>query len=181
MSTGNFYQRDAKNIYAVENDEEDEYEYTRDSIINELDESKFNFSLDTSITLESDLRSFPSTTIGYLYETITFLNQEFDVNLIPLTCSGYYEGFNLDYEIRFEINGESFQTIEDLIECLVNYSEDYNLKRGIVAMNKKRLETKLQESLDSLTEFLEGLYEQYSTPLVKISSFSNGEAIYKEA
>ena len=70
----------------------------------------------------------------------------------PVIRSGYYEGCNLDWHVRYYVNG-----YED-----DEYSNDIEV-RVIV---------------DEYVDFIEKIYSQYSQPLGVTAVFSNGETIY---
>lgn len=187
MGTSNFHNTNANNIYAVTEGDEFTYEDVRESISIELQETakeqKIDFFEDSEIDLADELRSFPATSIGELYEDIVYCNTDVRVTLIPKTVSGYYEGFNLDYEIRIEDNntGISYEFDEDytsdiIEEHLYNYPED----AGILAIHGKRLGTKIDDVIINLRNVVESTFNRYSDSYVVAAQFSNGETIYTQ-
>jgi len=72
--------------------------------------------------------------------------------------SGYFSGVNLDWEVEIEdINeGSSFEMGEDKIPA------------------------SLQARIESKTRQIEKVYANYTTPLICLAVFSNGEAIYEK-
>ena len=161
------------------------WEITRDNIAYELEkqakEKGFYFRADDNIKIEGELRSYPSTSIGsYITEVEDFEAISMVIEIIPHTTVGYYEGFNLDWNlsIRFsddETDGGDFQSVEDLICDIERYGSEYSQK------NIDKIKKRVEEEIEKAVENVEEVFEMFSIPLKVFASFSNGETIYKEA
>jgi hypothetical protein len=150
MATSNFHNVNASHIFAVEL--QDEWEYQ--DLISNL-ESEFNTNLDYSDYSKSDpneLRSFPSKSVGSFSNSVTIEDDEVEIFVTPVIRSGYYEGVNLDWHVRYYVNGSE----DDTYEAHPN----------------------VQTLVGVYVNFIENVYEQYSQPLGVTARFSNGETIY---
>ncbi|WP_418181240.1 hypothetical protein ACNSOL_12085 (plasmid) [Aliarcobacter lanthieri] len=192
MATSNFYNKNSSKIWSVETsyfDEElneqteDEFIWkdTRDNVSSSLEktskEKNRNYCEDDSLEIDQ-LRSFPSTSIGAYWDYFTFCNTEFKVELIPHTTSGYYEGFNLDFQISLNADGiyGDYNNLQDFIADVKEFLlEDNKALRMNLGNLQKRLEILLSEMIDEV----ESIFGMYSTPLEEFAKFSNGETIYK--
>ena len=192
MATSNFYSKNTSKIWSVEasyfdeelNEQiEDEFiwEDTRSNVSSSLEviakQKKRSYYEDNSLKV-NDLRSFPSTSIGEYSDYIEFCNTEFNVKLIPHTTSGYYQGFNLDFDIKFNVDGiyADYDNLDDLLQDVKEFLfEENKALRMNLGNLQKRLETLLSEMIDEV----ERVFEMYSAPLYQFARFSNGETIYK--
>jgi hypothetical protein len=150
MATSNFHNVNASHIFAVEL--QDEYDYQ--DLVDNL-ESEFSTNLDYSDYSKSDpneLRSFPSKSLGSFNNSVEIGEDEVEVYVTPVIRSGYYEGCNLDWHVRYYVNGYEDDTYET--------------------------HTRIQTLVEVYTNFIENVYEQYSQPLGVTARFSNGETIY---
>ena len=150
MATSNFHNVNATHIFAVQLEDEWDYE----DLVYNL-ESEFNIHNDYSDYGKSDpneLRSFPSRSLGSFSDSLTIGDDEVEVFITPVIRSGYYEGCNLDWHIRLYVNGYEDDT----------YADDANVLR----------------ISNEYIEFIENIYSQYSEPLGVTARFSNGETIY---
>jgi len=150
MATSNFHNVNASHIFAVEL--QDEYDYQ--DLVDNL-ESEFNTNLDYSDYGKSDpneLRSFPSKSLGSFNNSIEIGEDEVEVYVTPVIRSGYYEGVNLDWHVRYYVNGSEDETYES--------------------------HPNVQTLVSVYVNFIENVYEQYSQPLGVTARFSNGETIY---
>jgi hypothetical protein len=150
MATSNFHNVNASHIFAVEL--QDEYDYQ--DLVDNL-ESEFGTNMDYSDYGKSDpneLRSFPSKSLGSFSNSVEIGDDEVEVYVTPVIRSGYYEGCNLDWHVRYYVNGYEDDTYET--------------------------HTRIQTLVEVYTNFIENVYEQYSQPLGVTARFSNGETIY---
>lgn len=150
MATSNFHNVNASHIFAVQL--EDTYEY--DDLIDNL-QSEFNSHSDYSTVGKSDpdeLRSFPSTSIGGFSNSVEIGDDEVSVFVTPVIRSGYYDGCNLDYHIRYYVNGYEDDSYYDNSE--------------------------IQSLVYEYVDFIENVFSQYTQPLGVTAQFSNGETIY---
>ena len=149
MATSNFHNVNASHIFAVDLQDEYEYDDLIDNVKYALKETgEFNLLTKSD---PNELRSYPSTSIGSLDTYV----EDADGNGICITItavvrSGYYEGVNLDWHPHFEEYGE---TIEHL------------LPQAEIEQNR-------------LVGLVEYVFAEYSTPLGVTAQFSNGETIY---
>lgn len=150
MATSNFHNVNATNIFAVQL--EDEWEY--DDLVSNL-ESEFASHTDYSDYGKSDpyeLRSFPSKSLGSFSNSVIVGDDDVEIYVTPVIRSGYYEGVNLDWHVRYYINGYEDDTHSDNIE--------------------------ISTMINVYVEFIERIFRQYSEPIGVTAIFSNGETIY---
>lgn len=150
MATSNFHNVNATHIFAVQLEDEWAYE----DLVYNL-ESEFNIHNDYSDYSKSDqheLRSYPSRTLGSFSTHFLIGEDEVEVYVTPVIRSGYYGGCNLDWDVRYYVNGYEDELYESHphIQSIVSYYVD----------------------------FIENIYSQYSEPLGVTARFSNGETIY---
>lgn len=193
MGTSNFYRKNTSKVWSVQTsyfDEElneqtqDEFiwEDTRDNVSSSLEviakQKKRSYYEDNSLKV-NDLRSFPSTSIGKYCDYFQFCNTEFKVELIPHTTSGYYEGFNLDFDIQFSAVGiyGDYDNLQDFIADVKEFLLEEN---KALRMNLGNLQRRLETLLSEMIDEVESVFEMYSTPLEEFAKFSNGETIYKK-
>lgn len=151
MSANNFYNVNAKYIYSVEYNE-NEYEYLIDDI-KDIFKAKFGIEFFEDFSYSSASRDYNGIRFGYIVKTIG--HDEIIVDTI--IRSGYYLGANLDWDMKFYIDGYHEYTMDDIHKY-----------------------PKLQKEFNKVIDQVEDLYEKLSTPLNKVGSFSNGEAIYEK-
>ncbi|MGJ0495118.1 hypothetical protein [Aliarcobacter cryaerophilus] len=192
MGTSNFYNKNTSKIWSVntsyfDEDLEEEiidefiWEDTRSNVSSSLEElskeKRRSYYEDDSLKIDQ-LRSFPSTSIGTYCDYFQFCNTEFKIELIPHTTSGYYEGFNLDFDIKFNVDGiyGDYDNLQDFIADVKEFllEENKALRMNLINL-QKRLEALLSEMIDEV----ESVFEMYSTSLEVFAKFSNGETIYK--
>jgi hypothetical protein len=149
MATSNFHNVNASYIFAVDLQDEYEYDDLIDNVKYALKETgEFNLLTKSD---PNELRSYPSTSIGSLDTYVE--DSEGNGICITITAvvrSGYYDGVNLDWHPHFEEYGET-------IEHLLPQAE----------LEKNRL-----------VEMIEYVFSEYTTPLGVTAQFSNGETIY---
>ena len=153
MATSNFHNVNASHIFSVQLEDEWAYDDLIDNIKSGL-KSTGEFNLLTKSD-PNELRSYPSTSIGSLDCYV----EDNDGNGIVVTItavvrSGYYDGVNLDWHVRYYVNGYE----DDFYE----YYDDTNI----------------QSLLYGYVDFIENVFSQYSLPLGVTAQFSNGETIY---
>ena len=195
MGTGNFHNRNASKVYAVlmnyeepvldENDNEtgetrtvscEDFEYEDLGYnINEKfkeAEKKGLFQFVEKNEYDTDcLRSFPSRIKGIVYKSKCFGDVEVEVCISLLLTNGYYEGANLDYlepEVTFNGYDSDFK-----------YSSD--MSEGMKVIQSKNADKWTNKQIAFLTEEIEKIYTELSTPLNVVARFSNGETMYAKA
>ena len=150
MATSNFHNVNATHIFAVQL--EDEWAY--DDLVENLESefSKHSDYYDYGKSDPNELRSFPSKSLGSFSNSVVVGEDEVEIYITPVIRSGYYEGVNLDWHVRYYVNGYEDDTYET--------------------------HTHVQTLVGVYVNFIENVYEQYSQPLGVTARFSNGETIY---
>lgn len=100
------------------------------------------------------------------------------MRLIPHTTSGYYQGFNLDFDIHLFIS-EKYGTYDNMKDLLHDVKEYLLQDHKSLRMNLGNLQRRFETLLSEMTDEIESVYKLYSTSLEEFASFSNGETIYK--
>lgn len=153
MATSNFHNVNASHIYACSLENEWEYEDLKDNLMYEF-KNHCDYDGDYSKSDQNECRSFPSNSIGSFSNSLTIEDDEVEMYVTPVIRSGYYEGFNLDWHVRYYVNGYEDDSYSDSI--------------GVSVI------------VDEYIEFIEKIYSQYSQPLGVTARFSNGETIYHQ-
>jgi len=130
---------------------EEEFDYD-DLIGNILSELK---QAKPSDKYEDALRSYAGRIFAEIDKTIG----KWGITINLIARSGYYSGVNLDWRVDIEDQqtGDSFEHGEDKIS---NTAENY---------------------ISDQIAKIEKVYREYTTPLICVAVFSNGEAIYERA
>jgi hypothetical protein len=148
MATSNFHNENASHIFAVEIENEWDYEDLFDNLYFEFKNvSEF---CDVPKVDHTELRSFPSTGICSLRSVVSNDEGEIEISVTPVVRSGYYSGVNLDWHDEFYTDGKS---TEDLV-----------------------LSAELEKA--RLVDIIENIFSNYSEKLGVTARFSNGETIY---
>ena len=150
MATSNFHNVNASNIFAVELQDEFDYEDLVCNLESEL--SNHSDYFDYGKTDPNELRSFPSKSLGSFSNSTIIDDEEVEVYVTPVIRSGYYEGVNLDWHVRYYVNGSEDESYES--------------------------HPRIQTLVDTYVDYIEKIYSQYSQPLGVTARFSNGETIY---
>jgi hypothetical protein len=150
MATSNFHNVNASNIFAVELQDEFDYEDLVCNLESEL--SNHSDYFDYGKTDPNELRSFPSKSLGSFSNSTIIDDGEVEVYVTPVIRSGYYEGVNLDWHVRYYVNGSEDESYES--------------------------HPRIQTLVDTYVDYIEKIYSQYSQPLGVTARFSNGETIY---
>lgn len=150
MATSNFHNVNASNIFAVELQDEFDYEDLVCNLESEL--SNHSDYFDYGKTDPNELRSFPSKSLGSFSNSTIIEDDEVEVYVTSVIRSGYYEGANLDWHVRYYVNGSEDETYES--------------------------HPRVQSLVESYVDYIETIYSQYSQPLGVTARFSNGETIY---
>lgn len=157
MGAPNFYNANAKYIYAVELNDDPDYEML-------IEDLHYEFGIEfKNDFIEKDEwdnnRSYEGKIIGRIHKTLG--DEQIMINLI--VRNGYHAGVNLDWDAEFIVMENDYEENYDL-ECIdldkfPNVRDEFHK-----AINK-----------------VEEIYEKLSTPLNKVGQFSNGEAVYEKA
>lgn len=192
MGTSNFYNKNASKIWGVETsyydeetNEEIEDEFLWEDTRNNVSTSLEKIAIQKSRTYYEDssldvvqLRSFPSTSIGSYCKYFYFCNIEFGVLLIPHTTSGYYNGFNLDFDIHLSVS-ELYEKYDNMEDFILEIKESLLENHKGLRMNLGNLQKRFGILLSEMIDEVESVYEMYSSSLEEFAKFSNGETIYK--
>ena len=185
MGTSNFHNENAQNIYVIDygNDEflwQDCQELIGEDI-KSLDKS---FEICNSLKSIEELRSYPSSSIGFWNFELTYLGITFELQINLFIRSGYYEAANLDYEFKWFINGDDVYNnligVQDVMNELTEELEYYDINPGIFTIHKNNLEFKLNDLENTAVTHVESVLKQISTPYIVTARFSNGETIYQK-
>ena len=181
MGTSNF-SSSTNVIHAVDCDNELTYSDTRHNLqseFNAIDKDKSNvFEFVNKNEWDGD-RNFSGKIIGQLYTTLDYLGYDFSLDLNIIMRSGYYSGFNMDYEFSCGYDGDSWDDIESMVNDLEEYGLDSTMK-GLYAIHGAKLRTKLDTLHDELKLKAIEVFKQYSDQLVVTAQFSNGETFYEK-
>lgn len=153
MSAPNFYNKNASRIFAVEETDEDSENWS-DAMGNIACDLKGYKNIQES----DNGRDYPGT--RFLEKTMRFWGV-WTITVFAVVGGAYYNGSNFDWEI--EIIKE---TKDDYQE---GEPEDFKLPATI------------QNAIHRETKKIEKVYSEYTTPLICLGVFSNGEAVYEKA
>lgn len=194
MGASNFYNRNAKNVYAVLMDYEDvvfdedgneteetqmvaceswDYDNLVDYVTELMDEQKVFNSVDRVEFYNN--RNYEATGIKSLVSYKSFGDVEVEVLLTAVVRSGYYEGANLDWEINYYA-GSGY---DDILDLTYEFESQYE-NQGMAKIQKRNAEKWATKVGEQMIEELERIFTQVSKPLEVVARFSNGETIYKE-
>ena len=165
MATNNFHNVNASRIFSCISENEDEfyYEDTKDNILYEM--SKDKMFCDANDEYINWLRSFEGSSIGSL-------QVDGEIEIVALTRNGYYEGFNLDWQIVGS-NGE-IESIEDAIEELKEQNQEHIEQYSEPCYELRGIRRKIESAIIKI----EKIFTSHSDPIDKIGTMSNGVAIY---
>lgn len=172
MGTSNFYSK-SKIIFASKIENDFDYSNLKSNIIHELKQSK-NYSHMQKDDMD---RNFYGSSVGTLSLSCPY---QFDIT-IEIKCyirAGYYENCNLDYEINFAVLHCDYDNEDSLIKDIKYYSLYDN--NGLTKIHTKNLVKWLDKAQKELINEVEKIFFDYTTPLNKVCTFSNGETIYSK-
>lgn len=177
MATSNFYNVNASKVYAATIEDEWEYEDLIGNIKAEFEKTPYHFR--SGGKDNNELRSYPSSVIGSITKTKQYKDFEVSVTLTIVVRSGYYGGANLDWSLEYEVEGEDTDNTEDFARIL-EYQMDWNYE-GKAKQFAGYAEKWAEKAREEVINYVEGIFEQYTTPLKVAARFSNGETIYEKA
>ena len=151
MATSNFHNVNASHIFACSLENEWDFEDLKDNLSYEF-KNHCDYDDNYSKSDPNELRSFPSNSIGSFSTSVTIEDNEVEMYVTPVIRSGYYEGCNLEWHVRYYVNGYEDETYES--------------------------HQRVQSLVESYVDYIEKIYSQYSQPLGVTARFSNGETIY---
>jgi len=177
MSAPNFAITNASRYFVVEANESWEYEdilaCIQDAFRTQKWENEICFSNENK---SDDNRSYPGIIFGYLsaskyYERVG----EANVIIELVLRSGYYEAANLDYEIRYEVEGIEYDNPQD-----VNVLHVANLPPKQAKLYNRWIANWMEDTTGKMTSKIEAIYSRFSEQYIRTALFSNGEAIYSK-
>lgn len=185
MATGNFYVKNANDVYAFAMEAEDCFDFD-DSLdcIKEAGISKYGF--------EETSGSDGDYILDKSFGGKNFYNSGLTVNIdiTIIVRGGYYQGANLDFEL--EVMNDNYypyklgdyesedDLIDDMADEFVDYCDEvYNY--GLRKCFKKRYKAFLEDYIDKAIEYANNVLknlceEEYSI----VGVFSNGETLYRK-
>jgi hypothetical protein len=177
MATSNFHNVNSSNIFAVELENDFDYDDLKCNIESEM---KAHSELSKGIYFRDggsdpyELHSFPSTVVGSLCKEFSYKDFSIEVRVSAVIRSGYYEGCNLDWSVEYILDGNEIE--------LADISEELQYQYEYSKLNADNYESlilsKYEKFVNELTETLEKIYSDYSIKLGVTATFSNGETVY---
>ena len=172
MSTSNFHNVNASAIFAVPLENDFDYEDLVDNLKSELkDNSDY---VDYGKTDPNELRSFPSRTLGSIRRYHQYKDFYVEVCVTPVIRSGYYDGVNLDWNVDYSINGDSYDI--DELENGIGYNTALPISK--IKAYSLLAEKKAEKLKNEIVEKVESIFSDYSEKYGVTAVFSNGETIY---
>lgn len=189
MATGNFYNKNANNIYAIlQENEYDDFIY---------DDVKNNISYDleaytkNSKAYTKNLKAYLGYSNNYyedasLFEVVSITNEiagiPISVDIEILMRSGYYEGANLDYEIKYSVDNDEIDDLSEAFQAFYDVATwDYDMNKGLAKIQAKNAAKRLEAMSNELVENVEKILKENCTHVLQVSErFSNGETWYSE-
>jgi DNA-binding Lrp family transcriptional regulator len=179
MATGNFHNVNASRIFAVQIEEEWDYEDLKSNLLCELEAKGFVKGYGND---PNELRSFPSSILASKSVYKDFCGVEVEVEITAIVRSGYYSGVNLDWQLDFKLgNGYVMDEIPEQSEIAEDLDYYGDTNKGMATIQAKNVEKFFEKTRDILIEELETIYQENSIALVTVARFSNGETIYGRA
>ena len=172
MATSNFHNVNASAIFAVPLENDFDYEDLVDNLKSELkDNSDY---VDYGKTDPNELRSFPSRSLGSIRKYHQYKDFYVEVCVTPVIRSGYYSGCNLDWNVAYSINGDTYDI--DELENGIGYNTALPISK--IKVYSSLAEKKAEKLKNDIVEKLEAIYNNYSDRYGVTAVFSNGETIY---
>lgn len=180
MGTSNFHAVNAQAMYVIDyGDDEFMWQECQEHLGDWIKELEPSFEVDDSIKSQSELRSFPTSSIGCFIHELAFLNLQFELHINVFIRSGYYRAANLDYEFEWYLEGyDYYEDISSILDEINYCPTNYDINPGLWAIHKSTLENKLAELEEFAISQVESILAQVSTPYGVTAQFSNGETIY---
>ena len=100
-------------------------------------------------------RSYPGNIISEIRKSVG----KWGIIFYIIIRSGYYSGVNLDWDCK---------VLDDIKDM------DFDF-------NDKDLPKTVQNKIESLKVKAEKVFTKFTTPLIRVATFSNGEAVYRKA
>jgi hypothetical protein len=201
MGTSNFYNVNAKRVYAIlmgydrpvlddEGEETSETEYSHpdewesDDFIADIKFCAREFADKNAITYYQfcdedphELRSYASAQLFQFYTHKKYGDVTITICINCVARIGYYEGANLDWYVTYDLgNG---------VNADIDFQSDFyylsDMPTGMKEIQYKNAEIWAYYETDRLIDLTEQFFEETSTPLIVTARFSNGETCYAKA
>ena len=182
MATGNFYNNNANNIYAIfQEDEYADYIYddVKDNISNDIEayvkKSEAYLGYSNNYYMDAVLIEVVSLT-----DEVAGVPLSVDIDIVMR--SGYYEGANLDYEIRYHADNVEFDDLSEAFQAYYDAATwDFDMSKGFATIQAKNASKRLEAMSEELVENVEKILKENCTNILQVSArFSNGETLYNE-
>lgn len=190
MVTRNFYVKNANDVYAFGMEAEDVDDYN-DSLdrIKEVGASKYGFEETSGDDGDRDFCGFYILNKDFGCRDFYNSDLSVDINIIILARSGYYDGYNLDFEL--EVMNDyynpyklgDYECEEDLIEAMADeFVEDCDVyNKGLRKCFEKRYKAFLEDFIDEAIEYANNVLKNLCEEEYRlVGAFSNGEALYQK-
>ncbi len=192
MSTSNFACKDK--LFAVSTDDELDYDFLQDNImehLTNLDHTAkviaphitmdiYAFDKARPSTANTSIeRNYPSVAIGEIIVKTQFMSVDLTLMLQVLIRGGYYDHVNIDYTWVLDVDGNEFEAEFDGEDIFDHIDIDY-LSAGIIAMNKKHLNKRLNDMRKVAQEVFINTGETFGEQIHISAQFSNGETHYEK-
>ena len=182
MATGNFYNNNARNIYAVY--QENEYDdFIYDDVKENISSDLETYTKNSKACLGYANKYYSDASLIDIIElTDEVAGVPFTVSIEILMRSGYYEGANLDYEINYNIESVEFDDISEAFQAYIDVATyDFDMSKGLATIQAKNASNRLEAMSDKLVENVEKILKENCTHILQVSArFSNGETWYSE-
>ena len=156
MATSNFHNVNASAIFAVPLEHEFDYEDLVCNLESEL--SNNPDYVDYGKTDKNELRSFPSRTLGSIRKYHQYKDFYVEVCVTPVIRSGYYDGVNLDWNVDYSINGDSYDI--DELENGIGYNTALPISK--IKAYSLLAEKKAEKLKNEIVEKVESIFSDYS-------------------
>ena len=175
MGTSNFHHEGC--FFAVTEGDEFTWDDTRSNVSYTLAEDRY-WMEDDSKKIDSELRSFPATSIGVLSDIVQVSGFDIEINIVAMTRSGYYKGFNLDYEVSITCDCGDYEDGAEAWDDMYEYNPSM---RGLLTIHKSLVIKSIDDKVKVFTERLEEVYAMYSDNYKEVGRFSAGTSLIEKA
>jgi hypothetical protein len=172
MATSNFHNVNASAIFAVQLEDEWAYDDLVENLKSQLNNDP-NY-VDYGKSDPNELRSFPSRSLGSIRKYHQYKDFYVEVCVTPVIRSGYYDGVNLDWNVDYAINGDSYDI--DELENGIGYNTALPISK--IKAYSLLAEKKAEKLKNEIVEKVESIFSDYSDRYGVTAVFSNGETIY---
>lgn len=180
MSAPNFYS-EAGTVFAIETNDNDDDDF----IVNDVKENVFStLEANQKISVQdADRYDSDRNYGGHIFADVELCkthNPRIYPQLEVIMRSGYYSGVNLDYSIKiYSESGESFE-VEDIDNDTIMGELVYLNDRRPSDLQVHATLRELNNEVEKLKQYVEAVYTDLTTPLIRVATFSNGEAVYEK-